>query len=165
MKTNVYSKSIIFFRAAAFSLCLATSLISLSGIASAAGRHEKTAHGGELQMIGECAIGHAEIIVEEGTVEIWILSGGRGVLKPVTLPDKTIGMKANIEGSKIPMTLILKAVPLDRSESVGNCSHFIGGLDELKGAGTRFRAAGKIIYNGAKLDLVINYPLDEGKPY
>ncbi len=138
---------------------------SLSAIAFAAERHERTLHGGELQMIGECRIGHTEIIVDEGTVEIWILSGGRGILKPVTIPDKTINMKAYIEGSKLPRTFILHAAPLDPSESVGNCSHFIGYSEEMKNPGTRFRAAGKIIFNGAKLDLVIDFPLEDGKNY
>lgn len=163
MKKNTYCASLILLAAALVSVMIPAA--SLPGMASAAERHEKPAHGGELQMIGECRIGHSEIIVDEGTVEIWISSGGRGILKPVTIPDKTIGMKAYIEGSKIPKTLILNAAPLDPSESVGSCSHFIGHSEELKNPGTRFRAVGKILYNGAKLDMVIDFPLEDGKAY
>lgn len=165
MKKNTFLKLKQVVWTAVVLFCVIIPLAPPTGMASAVERHEKPIHGGELQMIGECRIGHTEIIVDEGTVEIWISSGGRGVLKPVTIPDKTIGMKAYIEGSKIPKTLILNAAPLDPSESVGSCSHFIGHSEELKNPGTRFRAVGKIIYNGAKLDMVIDFPLEDGKPY
>ncbi len=141
-----------------FTAFICSSLMTLSVYAHdhKEGEH-KSAHGGCLNAICECEVGHAEVKLEGDTLKVWFVGGGSDTLKAVKIPDKELILSVVPEGAAA-QSLILKAVPNELSEeSVGNCSQFAAKADFLKGV-KKFTATGTVTFKGKKQPLRIEYP-------
>jgi hypothetical protein len=122
-----------------------------------AGEH-KAAHGGCLNAIGTCENGHAEVRVEGDILKLWFVGGGSDTDKAVRIPDREFALTITPRGSKETKTLVLKAKPVEiAEETVGNCSHFEGQADWLKGI-REFTARGNVTFKGRAQTLQIEYP-------
>ena len=123
------------------------------------GEHgHKPAHGGCLNVIGACAIGHAEVKVEEDVLKLWFVGGENDTDKAVRVPDKEITLTVKVEGEKESRTVTLKCKPNQLlEEKDGDCSCFEGQADWLKGV-KDFEAAGAVNLKGKKQELRIDYP-------
>ena len=123
------------------------------------GHHEghKAPHGGVLNAIEKCSVGHIEALLE----------GKKLILYFVGSHDKT-GTSLPIKAGKLQLTvklgdgtenrLTLQPSPLKLAgEKVGHCSRFEGEADFLEGAES-FHASGKVEVNGMVRKLTVNYP-------
>jgi hypothetical protein len=114
-------------------------------------------HGGCLNAIELCAVGHAEVKVEGDTLRCWLVGGENETGKSVRVPDTEIRLAVNLE-SGAEKTLVLEAKPIDvADEKVGDCSYFEGAADWLKSAG-RFQALGTVHFKGKERKIEIRYP-------
>lgn len=121
------------------------------------GGHE-TAHGGALNAIVKCEIGHAEVKRESDTLHIWFVGGAPDTTKAVPIPDKTVTLHVTLPGAGKSEALVLKPEPLDLAgETVGNCSRFVATAPWLQNAG-KFTATGNVTFKGQKQPLRIEYP-------
>ena len=99
-------------------------------------------HGGTLNAIEKCEIGHIEVKVGNGAIECWFVGGGHDTDKSVRIPDAQIGLAVTFEG-KPDATLTLLPEPLELAgETVGDCSHFTGAAEWLT-EDAEFHALGK----------------------
>ena len=120
------------------------------------GRH-RSAHGGVLNAISHCEIGHAEAKLEDDTLRVWLVGGAPDTDRAVPVPDRTLPLKFTIPGAA-PRSLVLQARPLELAdERVGRCSRFEGRAPWLAGL-AKFTAAGTVTFKGQKLPLRIEYP-------
>ena len=118
----------------------------------------KTAHGGCLNAIGTCEIGHAEVKVEDGKLRLWFVGGGSDTLKAIRVTDKEIALSVKIEGVSDAKAITLMPKPNALAEEqVGDCSRFEGTADWLKGAG-KFVATGRVTFRGQLRELRIEFP-------
>lgn len=114
-------------------------------------------HGGCLNAIDMCSVGHAEVKVEGDTLKLWFVGGENDTGTAVRVPDKEITLSVTPDQGKAT-DLVLKAVPNQLSEEeVGNCSHFEGAADWLKGV-AKFEARGKVNFKGALRNIHVQYP-------
>ena len=154
-----------------FLCCAATiAVLSLSGCKPAEhhehahdheGEHEhghKAAHGGCLNALGTCENGHAEARLADGTLELWFVGGGSDTEKAVRIPDVGFTLAVTPDKAAAPRPLGLAAVPGELSEEkVGDCSHFVGKAEWLKGVAA-FTAVGEVTFRGRKQAVRIEYP-------
>lgn len=119
--------------------------------------HEHAAvHEGCMNAIVTCENGHAEVKLDGDTLQVWFVGGGPDTDKSVRIPDKTIGL--NLKTGKGVRTLVLNPKPLELAgEKVGDCSHFEGRADWLRGL-KEFTATAQITFRGGKTPLRIEYP-------
>jgi len=119
-------------------------------------RHEAH-HGGCLNAIELCSVGHAEVKVEAGVLRCWFVGGENETDKSVRVPDKEIRLAVRLDsGEEKP--LVLAAKPIDLAgEKVGDCSYFEGTADWLKDV-KRFSATGKVNCKGKERTIRIEYP-------
>ena len=118
----------------------------------------KSAHGGKLNAIRTCENGHAEVKVEGGLLKLWFVGGGSDTLKAVRVPDQEIALAVTLEGAKEAKPLVLKAKPNALAEEMaGDCSHFEGEAEWLKGA-KKFVGISTVTFKGKKQELRIEYP-------
>ena len=121
------------------------------------GEH-KAAHGGCLNALGACEIGHAEVKIEGDVLRLWFVGGGTDTEKAVRIPDKEITLTVTLEGEKTAKSLLLKAKPNELAEEKeGDCSRFEGNADWLKGV-KKFVGTGTATFKGKKQDIRIEYP-------
>ncbi|HLK58609.1 MAG TPA: hypothetical protein VKU00_18710 [Chthonomonadaceae bacterium] len=121
------------------------------------GAHE-TAHGGVLNAIVKCEIGHAEVKREGDILSVWFVGGAPDTTRAVPIPDKTVTLQITTSGNAAPRTLTLTPKPLDLAgETVGHCSRFEGKADWLARLDT-FTATAQVTFKGAKQPLRIEYP-------
>ena len=114
-------------------------------------------HGGCLNAIDMCSVGHAEVKLEGNTLKLWFVGGENDTGTAVRVPDKEINLSVK-PGNGKARDLHLKAVPNELAEEeVGNCSHFEGAADWLKGA-KKFDATGKVNFKGSVRNIKIQYP-------
>ncbi len=120
------------------------------------GRHEAH-HGGCLNAIELCSVGHAEVKVEAGVLRCWFVGGENETDKSVRVPDKEIRLAVRLDsGDEKP--LVLAAKPIDLAgEKVGDCSYFEGAAEWLKDA-KHFSATGKVNCKGKERTIRIEYP-------
>lgn len=127
------------------------------GKPEAEGGH-KTAHGGCLNVIGACAIGHAEVRVEGDTLKLWLVGGENDTARAVRVPDGEIALSVTLDGEKAPRALVLKAKPNALlEEKAGDCSCFEGQADWLRNV-KGFEATGTVNFKGRKESLRIDFP-------
>jgi hypothetical protein len=118
----------------------------------------KAAHGGCLNAISACAIGHAEVKVEGDVLRLWFVGGENDTDKAVRVPDTEIVLTVKVEGEKEPRSLTLKAKPNQLlEEKAGDCSYFESQADWLTGI-KAFEATGSVNHKGKKQELRIEYP-------
>jgi hypothetical protein len=100
-------------------------------------------HGGCLNAIVTCSLGHAEVVLEGDTLKVWFVGGENNTDKPVRVTDKQIVLTVKPDGGEAK-TLTLDPMPNKlANEEVGNCSHFEGKADWLTGV-KKFDAEGKL---------------------
>jgi hypothetical protein len=100
-------------------------------------------HGGCLNAIETCALGHAEVKLEDDTLKVWFVGGESHTDAPVRVTDKQIVLAVKPDGGE-EKTLKLDPMPNKyANEEVGNCSHFEAKADWLKGL-KKFDAQGKV---------------------
>jgi hypothetical protein len=122
------------------------------------GHGHKAAHGGCLNVIGACAVGHAEVKVEGGFLRLWLVGGENDTNKAVRVPDAEIALSVTVEDEKVPRPLVLKARPNALlEEKPGDCSCFEAQADWLKDV-KGFEATGAVTFKGRKEKLEIDYP-------
>ena len=114
-------------------------------------------HGGSLNAIELCSVGHAEVKLEGNVLRCWFVGGETETDKSVRVPDKEIRLTVKLaSGEEKP--LILAAKPLELAgETVGDCSYFEASADWLKGL-TTFEATGTVTCKGKARPLRILYP-------
>src|SRR5438552_3499269 len=79
-------------------------------VEAASGKH-KTAHGGVLNAISRCEIGHAEAKLEGDRLRVWLVGGAPDTDRAVPVPDRELDLKVAAPGAA-PHALALKANPL-----------------------------------------------------
>jgi len=122
-----------------------------------AGEH-KAAHGGCLNALGTCENGHAEVKLADGVLLIWFVGGGADTEKAVRIPDLDLTLAITLNGGKETKSLTLKAKPNELAEEkAGDCSHFEGKADWLKGVKS-FVATGTVTFKGRKQAVRLEYP-------
>jgi hypothetical protein len=118
----------------------------------------KAAHGGCLNVIGACAVGHAEVRVEGDALKLWFVGGENDTGRAVRVPDTEIVLAVKVDGEKEARSLTLKAKPNQLlEEKAGDCSCFEGQADWLTGV-KAFEAIGSVNHKGKKQALRIEYP-------
>ena len=119
-------------------------------------RHEAH-HGGCLNAIELCSIGHAEVKIEGDTLHCWLVGGENETDKAVRVPDPEIRLAVKLDGGA-EKPLVLAAKPIDLAgEKVGDCSYFEGAADWLKDI-KHFSATGKVNCKGQERQVRIDYP-------
>lgn len=127
-------------------------------------RHHEALHGGVLNVIGECEIGHIEIRLEADTLEAWFVGGGHDTDRAIPIKAAGIPLTVSVPG-KGGMALVLKANPMKLAgEKVGHCSHFIAKADWLRDV-KEFEARGEVVFKGIRHELVIKYPEGYDPPH
>jgi hypothetical protein len=120
-------------------------------------RHHEAHHGGVLNVIGECEIGHIEVRLEGDTLEAWFVGGGHDTDRAIPIKAAGIPLTVSVPG-KGEMALVLKANPVKLAgEKVGHCSHFIAKADWLRDV-KEFEARGEVVFKGIRRELIIKYP-------
>ena len=144
----------------AFAWCLA-GLLAVSSWCLAGEEKEgghKTAHGGCLNVIEKCAIGHMEVILEGDTLKVWFVGGDNATTTSVRVKAKEIPLLVTTDGGETVRPLTLTAKPLALAEeTVGDCSHFTASAPWLKDAES-FVAVGVVRVKGVLRVLRIDYP-------
>ena len=121
------------------------------------GEH-KAAHGGCLNALRTCENGHAEVKLESGVLKLWFGGGGADTEKAVRITDLDITLTVTLDGEKEARSLTLAAKPNELAEEKpGDCSHFAGQADWLKGA-RQFVATGTVTFRGRKQAVRVEYP-------
>jgi hypothetical protein len=114
-------------------------------------------HGGCLNAIELCAVGHAEVKVEGDTLRCWLVGGENETGKSVRVPDAEIRLTVKLEGGdEKPLVLAAKPIAV-ADEKVGDCSYFEGAADWLQGA-AKFQATGTVHFKGQERKMEIRYP-------
>jgi hypothetical protein len=114
-------------------------------------------HGGSLNAIETCAVGHAEIKLEGDTLKCWLVGGENETGKAVRVSDPEIVLTVKT-GDGQQQTLALKAKPLELAgEKVGDCSYFDGQASWLNGL-KKFDATGKVNFKGKERPVKIEFP-------
>jgi hypothetical protein len=127
---------------------------------AAAGKPEEkheAHHGGCLNAIETCAVGHAEVKLEGDVLKVWFVGGENETDKAVRVSDKQIALSVRPNGGE-EKSLTLDARPIDLAgEKVGDCSYFEGRADWLAGL-KKFDATGKVNLKGKERPIKIEYP-------
>lgn len=114
-------------------------------------------HGGCLNAIETCAVGHAEVKLEGDTLRVWFVGGENETDKAVRVSDKQITLAVTPDGSP-EKTVTLEAKPSELAEEqVGDCSYFEGQADWLFGV-KKFSASGKVNLKAKERPVKIEYP-------
>jgi len=114
-------------------------------------------HGGCLNAIELCSVGHAEVKLEDGVLRCWFVGGENETDKSVRVPDEEIRLTVRLDGGE-EKPLVLAAKPIDLAgEKVGDCSYFEGAADWLKNV-KRFVATGTVQCKGKERPIRIEYP-------
>jgi hypothetical protein len=115
-------------------------------------------HGGCLNAIETCEVGHAEIKIEGDLLRCWFVGGESHTDQAVRVTDKEIVLAVKLaDGQLKSLTLQPKPNQL-ANEKVGDCSYFEGHADWLKGI-TEFKADGKVSCRGKEnRALTIEFP-------
>jgi hypothetical protein len=114
-------------------------------------------HGGCLNAIELCSVGHAEVKLEGAVLRCWFVGGENETDKSVRVPDEEIRLTVRLEGGE-ERPLVLAAKPIDLAgEKVGDCSYFEGAADWLKDA-KHFVATGMVHLKGKERPIRIEYP-------
>lgn len=147
----------------AFTLGAAYAADGASTSQSQTAKHEeeqhghKAHHGGCLNAIDMCSVGHAEVKIEGDTLKLWFVGGENETGTAVRVPDKEIKLSVQTGDGK-SRDLLLWAAPNELSEEeIGNCSHFEGVANWLKTA-AKFDATGKVNFKGTLRNIKISYP-------
>lgn len=118
----------------------------------------KALHGGCLNVVETCAVGHAEVVLDNGVLRVWFVGGETETDKAVRAGDREIALSVKVDGGGEAKTLVLAAKPIELAEEkVGDCSCFEGKADFLAGA-KKFSAAGKVHLKGKLRPVIIEYP-------
>ena len=119
--------------------------------------HHKAHHGGVLNVIGKCEIGHIEIRIEKDVLGAWFVDGGRDTHRSVPIQAEEVALVVTFpDGSE--RILLLKADPMKLAgEKIGHCSRFSARADWLIEA-NEFEACGEIVFKGIRRPLIIKYP-------
>ena len=119
--------------------------------------HHKAHHGGVLNVIGKCEIGHVEVRVVKDLIEVWFVGGGGDTDRSVPVQAEAVVLNVKISEER-EQTLLLKADPMKLAgEKIGYCSRFSARANWLK-AIARFEAHGEILFKGIRRPLVIKFP-------
>jgi len=114
-------------------------------------------HGGCLNAIELCAVGHAEVKVDDGVLRCWMVGGENETGKSVRVSDAEIRLAVKLEnGEEKPLVLAAKPIAV-ADEKVGDCSYFEGDADWLKGT-AKFQATGTVHFKGQVRKIEIHYP-------
>ena len=114
-------------------------------------------HGGCLNAIETCAVGHAEVKLEGDLLKVWFVGGETETDKAVRVTDKQIELTVTPEGGK-EQKLTLEPKPIDLAgEKVGDCSFFEGNAAWLTGV-KKFGASGKVNLKGRERPIKIEFP-------
>lgn len=117
----------------------------------------KSPHGGVLNVIEACGIGHVEVKLEGDTLKCWFVGGESDTASAVRVPDRQITLTVTLQGGP-EKTLTLDAKPNELAEEkAGNCSQFEGNANWLAKA-TKFQAAGTVNFKGKARPIRIEYP-------
>ena len=119
--------------------------------------HHEAHHGGVLNVISKCEIGHIEVRIEEDVLEAWFVGGGRDTHRSVPIQAEAVALAVTFPdgGEK---TLLLKADPMKLAgEKSGYCSRFSARAEWLNEV-TEFEAQGEIVFKGIRRPLLIKYP-------
>jgi hypothetical protein len=116
-------------------------------------------HGGCLNAIETCAVGHAEVKIDGDVLKCWFVGGENETDKAVRATDKEIVLAVTPKGGQgQPKSLTLQPKPNELAgETVGDCSCFEGKADWLNGV-KEFDATGKVNCKGKQRDIKIEYP-------
>lgn len=122
------------------------------------GQGHPAAHGGCLNAIEACSIGHAEALVEEGALKVWFVGGDGATTASVRLAASAIPLLVSTDGGLAARLLVLEPRPLRLAEeSEGDCSHYAVSADWLEGAES-FVAVGIVRFKGALRVLRLDWP-------
>jgi hypothetical protein len=146
----------------AFILVIAAAVAVGCSSEDAAGTHEshnghKAPHGGVLNAIEKCSVGHIEALLEGDKLTLYFVGGHdrTGTSLPVKAAKLDLAVKL-ADGSENSLTL--QASPLKLAgEDIGRCSRFEGQADFFEGIES-FRASGKVEVNGVMRELTVIYP-------
>jgi len=128
-----------------------------SQAATETGEKHEAHHGGCLNAIETCALGHAEVKIEGDVMKVWFVGGESQTDKAVRVSDKQIVLTVKPDGGQ-EKALILEAKPIELAqEKVGDCSYFEGKADWLVGV-KKFTATGKVNHTGKERPIKIEYP-------
>ena len=90
-------------------------------------------HGGCLNAIETCAVGHAEVKLDGDVMKVWFVGGENQTDKAVRVSDKQIVLAVTPAGGQ-EKTLTLDPKPNELAEEkVGDCSYFEGKAGWLAG--------------------------------
>jgi hypothetical protein len=114
-------------------------------------------HGGCLNAIETCAVGHAEVKIDGDMMKVWFVGGENATDKAVRVSDKQIVLAVTPDGGQ-EKSLTLDPKPNELAEEkVGDCSYFEGKADWLAGV-KKLTATGKVNHTGKERPIKIEYP-------
>ncbi len=120
------------------------------------GEH-KAPHGGVLNAIEKCAVGHVEALLEGNKLTLYFVGGHDKT--GISLPVKAAKVELSVrlaDGSE--KSLALQPSPLKLAgEDIGRCSRFEAEADFLEGIKS-FHASGKVEVNGVMREITVMYP-------
>jgi hypothetical protein len=135
----------------------ATNPAATGPVAKEAEAKHEAHHGGCLNAIETCAVGHAEVKLEGDTLKVWFVGGENATDKDIRVSDKQIVLTIKPDGGE-EKTLTLDPKPNEKAdEKVGDCSRFEGKADWLAGV-KKFSATGKVNHTGKERPIKIEYP-------
>ena len=127
-----------------------------SAASQPATKHEAH-HGGCLNAIETCAVGHAEVKLQGDVLKLWLVGGENETDKAIRVSDKQLALAVTPDGGKeTALTLDAKPSAL-AEEKVGDCSYFEGRADWLAGV-KKFTASGKVNLKGQERPIKIEFP-------
>lgn len=122
-----------------------------------AAHHHVAHHGGVLNVIGKCEMGHIEVRLLEDTLEAWFVGGGHDTDRAVQVKAEEIPLQVKLPNAE-EKALVLAADPMTLAgEKPGHCSRFIAQAEWLKGV-EEFEARGTVVFKGLPQELFIRYP-------
>ena len=125
--------------------------------ASKPGEKHEAHHGGSLNAIETCAVGHAEVKLDGKVLKVWFVGGENETDKAVRVSDTQIALTVQPDGGQEkPLTLDARPNAL-AEEKVGDCSYFQAKADWLAGV-KKFTACGKVNLKGKLRPIRIEYP-------
>jgi hypothetical protein len=114
-------------------------------------------HGGCLNVIETCELGHAEVRISGDQLQLWFVGGENETKRAVRISARQVVLAITPEnGGQKNLTLMAKPIVL-AEESVGDCSYFEGSADWLTGV-KQFTASGTVELKGRPRSIRISYP-------
>lgn len=134
----------------------------LTGCSQKEAQHEhsgahKAPHGGVLNAIEECALGHVEALLEGKKLTLYFVGGHDRTETSLPIKARKLVLTMKLESGEHKLLELAPRPMKLAGEEVGNCSRFELEDDFLEGM-KKFEVFGEVEVNGKMRKLTIRYP-------